>query len=126
MVNAGKQTGAGTQLRGTRHCMVQWIPVFRNAISVLPSNGLSAELSNLVPKPAFPIAPTGGPSVSSHATLRRSSVTDHDTCNSPRGDENAPYFPALVASSWNINAKLTASLAGRNNGLPFRVNRTCP
>src|ERR1700754_3377960 len=102
------------------------MPVLRKAISVLPSNGVSAELSNLVPKPAFPIGPTGGPSVSSHVTVRRSSDTDHDTCNSPRGEENAPYLPALVASSWNIKARLTASLAGRNKELPFRVKRTWP
>ena len=50
------QPREAVQLLGTRHCIVQWIPVFRNAISVLPSNGLSAEFKSLVPKPA---APTG-------------------------------------------------------------------
>ena len=68
-------------------------------MSVLPSKGRNAEFSNLVPKPGCPIGPTAGPSVSSQAMLRRSSDTDHDTCNSPRAEENAPYFPALVASS---------------------------
>ena len=63
------------------------------------SKGPSAEFSSLVPKPASPIAPTAGPSVSSQVILSRSSDTDHDTCSSPRGEENAPYFPALVASS---------------------------
>src|ERR1700730_15516165 len=98
------------------------MPVLRKTISVLPSNGLSAEVSNLVPNPACPTGPTGGPPVSSHAVVRPSSDTDHDTCNSPRAEENAPYLPALVAGSWNIRPRLTASLAGRYSGSPFRVN----
>src|ERR1700694_2478818 len=100
--------------------------VFKKAISVLPSNGLRADFNSLVPKPASPMVPTEGPSVSSQVMLRRSSATDHDTCNSPFAAENAPYFPALVASSWNIKARLTASLAGRNKGLPFRVKGQWP
>src|ERR1700730_5085812 len=90
---------ARDQLRGMRHCIVQCSPVFKKTISVLPSKDLSADLSSLVPKPASPIVPIGGPSVSSQVMLSRSSDTDQDTCNSPRGEENAPYFPALVASS---------------------------
>src|SRR3954467_12363233 len=92
----------------------------------LASKARSADFNSLVPKPAGPTVSTGGPSVSSQVTLRRSSDTDHDTCNNPRAEENAPYFPALVASSWNINARLTASLAGRKSAGPFRVKRTCP
>ena len=87
------------QLRGMRHCIVQCTPVFKNAISVLPSKGRSADFNSLVPKPASPIAPIGGPSVSSQVMLSRSSDADHDTCSSPWVAENAPYFPALVASS---------------------------
>ena len=86
----------------------------------------SADCSSLVPKPAAPTFSTAGPSVSSQVMLRRSSDTVQDTCSRPRAEENAPYFPALVASSWKISARLTASLAGRNSGSPFRLNRTWP
>src|SRR3982074_3692547 len=71
--------------RGIRHFIVQCTPVRKNAISVLPSNGLSAEFSNLVPKPAAPTVPIGGPSCSSQTTVRRSPATDQDTCNRPLG-----------------------------------------
>src|SRR4051812_16465529 len=87
------------QFAGIRHCIVQWTPVFRKLISVLPSNARSADCNSLVPKPSAPTFSIEGPSVSSQVRLRRSSDTDHDTCNSPRGEENAPYFPALVANS---------------------------
>src|SRR5207302_8304984 len=87
------------QLGGIRHCIVQCAPLFRKRISVLPSNARSADVNSLVPKPAGPTFSTAGPSVSSQVTLRRFSDTDHDTCNSPRAEENAPYLPALVASS---------------------------
>ena len=70
--------------------MVQWTPVLRKLTSVLPSNGVSADCSSLVPKPGVPICSTGGPSVSSQVTLRRSSERVHDTCKSPRAEENAP------------------------------------
>src|SRR6059058_2341740 len=92
------------QALGIRHCMVQWTPVFKKEISVLPSKGRSADFNSLVPKPGAPTSSTAGPSVSSQVMLRRSSEAHHDTCNNPREEENAPYFPALVASSWNINA----------------------
>src|SRR5579872_4186702 len=64
------------QAWGTRHCMVQWTPVFKKLISVLPSNGLSADSSNLEPKPASPILPIAGPSVSSQLTLSLPPVID--------------------------------------------------
>ena len=65
----------------------------------MPSKADSADFNSLVPKPGSETLSTLGPSVSSQVTVRRSSLTVHDTCNNPRGAENAPYFPALVASS---------------------------
>src|SRR4051794_25389282 len=90
---------AGHSLLGIRHCMMQCSPVFRYEISVLPSKADSADFSSLVPKPAVETCSMLGPSVSSQVMARRSSLTVHDTCNNPRGAENAPYLPALVASS---------------------------
>ena len=45
--------------------------------------------------------------------LRRSSDTDHDTCNSPRGEENAPYFPALVAKLVKHQGKAHRQFGGK-------------
>src|ERR1700754_3605587 len=86
-------------LLGMRHCMMQCRPVSRYEISVLPSKADNADFSNLVPKPGADTLPMLGPSVSSQVTVRRSPLTVHETCNNPRGAENAPYLPALVASS---------------------------
>src|SRR4030088_1942719 len=78
--------------RGIRHFIVQCAPERKNAISVLPSNGLSAEFNSLVPKPASPTVSIGGPSVSSQTIVTRSSLTAQDTCSIPLAEENAPYL----------------------------------
>jgi len=105
--------------------MVQWIPVFKKAISVLPSNGFSAEFSNWS-QPGFPagsdrwafgLVPGNIEAIVGHRPRH---------LQEPARGRKRAILSGVGGELVKYQGKAHRSLAGRNSGLPFRVNRTCP
>src|ERR1700712_1334146 len=75
-----------------------------------PSWIVMPRLSSLLPYPPSPVgAATDGPPRSVQTTTTSVSWAAQDISSVPVGEDNAPYFSELVASSWTTSASVVAA-----------------
>src|SRR6476659_49539 len=83
------------------------VPVARNRAAELERHGAVEHFASIAPSPAGEA--TAGPPRSVQVTTTSLSWAGQAISKVPVGDDRAPYFSELVASSWRTSASVVAA-----------------